>query len=152
MVIDLALWRRDRITSRALDYVRAYHDRVCYLDQEGLNAVLSGLWSQLDPRWNHNVGVPDLTGGAPAESDAWIVHFAGNLKPWRLGVRNSPTELYFRYLDMTPWKGWRPRPSPLASLVNLYERSGARRVLYPLEELVMRAVRATTKRTVAAES
>jgi lipopolysaccharide biosynthesis glycosyltransferase len=152
MLIDLALWRRDRVTGRALDYVREYRDRVCYLDQEGLNAVLSGLWSELDRRWNHNVGVPDLAGEAPAEVDAWIVHFAGNLKPWRLGVRNTSTELYFRYLDMTPWRGWRPRPSPLATLVSLYERSGARKVLYPLEEWVMRAIRVTTKRSATAES
>ena len=148
MVIDLTLWRSDRVGERALEYVRRHRDRVYFWDQEGLNAVLAGRWRELDARWNHNVSVPDAArrhaGGA---SDAWIVQFAGNLKPWRYVVRNTPHELYYRHLDMTPWKGWRPPWSPFSSLVAVYERLGFRSVLYPLEKWWMRALRAMTKRT-----
>lgn len=148
MMIDLALWRRDRVGLRALDYVRANRDRVCFLDQEGLNAVLAGLWGELDPRWNHNVSIP---GASRAGRDPWIVHYAGNLKPWRQGARKPTDGLYFHYLDQTPWKGSRPTWSPVAALVTLYERIGARKVLYPLEEWVMRGVRSMSRRSVAAD-
>ena len=149
MIIDLALWRRDRVGLRALDYVRTHRDRVCFLDQEGLNAVLAGLWGELDPRWNHNVSIPGAS--TRAGRDPWIVHYAGNLKPWRQGVRKPSDGLYFHYLDQTPWKGSRPTWSPVAALVTLYERIGARKVLYPLEEWVMRGVRWMSRRSVAAE-
>jgi len=152
MMIDLALWRRDRVGERAFDYVRAHRDGVYFWDQEGLNAVLAGLWGELDPRWNHNVSIPDsIRAGRPA-NDPWVVHYAGNLKPWRYGVRNKPSDLYFLYLDQTPWKGWRPKPSPVASLIGFYERTGARQVLYPLEEWVMRGLRAITKRSTRTDS
>ena len=124
MIIDLSLWRRDRVGLRALDYVRANRDRVCFLDQEGLNAVLAGLWGELDPRWNHNVSIPTGSTRGVAEgedrSDPWIVHYAGNLKPWRQGVRKPSDSLYFHYLDLTPWKGSRPTWSPVATLVTFY--------------------------------
>jgi len=153
MMINLALWRRDRVALRALEYVRAHRDRVCFLDQEGLNAVLAGLWGELDPRWNHNVSIPtpSTRGRSGAEGDPWIVHYAGNLKPWRQGVRKPSDGLYFHYLDQTPWKGSRPAWSPVAALVTLYERSGARKVLYPLEEWVMRGVRSMSRRSVASD-
>jgi lipopolysaccharide biosynthesis glycosyltransferase len=148
MMIDLALWRRDRVGDRALEYVKEHRDRVYFWDQEGLNAVLAGLWGELDPRWNHNVSVPaGVKKAMPrGDGDPWIVHYAGNLKPWRFVVRSTPHDLYFHYLDMTPWKGWRPSWTPMASLVGLYERVGLRRVLYPLEEWWMHAFRAMTKR------
>lgn len=151
MVIDLALWRRDRVGDRALDYVREHRERVYFWDQEGLNAVLATLWGELDPRWNLNVSIPASTRDG-ANGDAFIVHFAGNLKPWRFAVRNATNDLYFQYLDMTPWKGWRPKPSPFATLVGFYERIGARKILYPVEEWVMRGVRAFTKRSVSVDS
>ena len=152
MMIDLALWRRDRIGERALDYVREHRDRVYFWDQEGLNAVLSGLWGEVDPRWNHNVSIPTEARAGRTPGDSFIVHFAGNLKPWLYDVGSGPTDLYFQYLDMTPWKGWRPKSSPVATLMGFYERIGARKVLYPLEEWVMRGVRAFTKRSVTADS
>jgi hypothetical protein len=148
MSIDLALWRRDRVGDRALEYVRRHRDRVYFWDQEGLNAVLAGLWGPLDPRWNHNVSVPaGTTSASRVVRDPWIIHFAGNVKPWRYLVRNSPHELYFQYLDKTPWKGWRPQQTPVASLIGLYERAGIRRIVYPMEMWWMRLMRAVTKRS-----
>lgn len=145
MSIDLSLWRRDDIGRRALEYVRRYRDRVFFWDQEGLNAVLAGRWGTLDRRWNHNVSVPTRSGRA-GEAESWILHFAGNLKPWRYSIRGATHDTYFRYLDMTPWKGWRPAASTVGSLIGFYEGSGARRVLYPLEQWWMRLVRATSMR------
>lgn len=147
MSIDLALWRRDGIGGRALEYVRRHGDGVVFWDQEGLNAVLAGRWGTLDPRWNHNVSVPGHASRVRL-ADAWIIHYAGSLKPWRYFIRGTAHDAYFRYLDMTPWKGWRPAESPVGSLITLYQGSGARRVLYPLEGWWMRLTRAMTLRVV----
>ena len=73
-------------------------------------------------RRNHNVSVPSRAAPSAlrADSDPWILHFAGNVKPWRYVMRNAPHEQYFRYLDMTPWKGWRPAPTPVSTMIGFY--------------------------------
>ena len=149
MVIDLALWRRDRVSERALEYVRQYRDRVWFWDQEGLNAVLAGQWGELDSRWNHNASVPGgATPGGSVAGSSWIVHFAGNLKPWRY-ARHPQRDVYFRYLDMTSWQGWRPAWSLSSTMIGLYEKIGLRTMLYPVEHWAMRFLRVLSRRSVA---
>ena len=53
-----------------------------FWDQEGLNAVLSGEWGELDPAWNWSVNVGRVDGDRVTNGAAKIVHFNGNLKPW----------------------------------------------------------------------
>lgn len=152
MVIDLALWRRDRVGERALEYVRQHREGVYFWDQEGLNAVLAGHWGELDERWNRNVSIPVRRRDGSHANEPWIIHFAGNVKPWRYVVHNTPHDLYFKHLDGTPWKGWRPRWSPFAPFIVLYERLGIRRLLYPLESLWVRVMRAMTMRSADEEA
>lgn len=52
MLIRLAAWRERNITKRAYDYLRKVGDRVDFLHQEALNAVLWADWLPLDGRWN----------------------------------------------------------------------------------------------------
>jgi lipopolysaccharide biosynthesis glycosyltransferase len=113
------------------------------MDQEALNAVLAGRWGELDPRWNRNVGVDTVRG---AQDDAWILHFSGNLKPWRYRGRGRYHTLYHRHLDATAWAGWRPEQSWRSAAVGLYETSTLRRIVYPLEQRGMQLVRMLTRR------
>lgn len=156
MVIDLDRWRDEDLGSQAGSYLRRYRDDVMFWDQEGLNAVLCGRWSELDPRWNHNASVagrPFFKARhlAPVASraladDPWIVHFSGTVKPWvAANVADWPRTLYFRHLDRTPWAGWRPRRTPARALVGWYESSRLRHLLYPAEAWAMRLLRAGTQ-------
>ena len=148
MVVNLELWRRDRIPDRVLEYLRRHRDTVVFWDQEGLNAVLAGKWGALDPRWNYNVAVRGarLRGVHHDADEPWIVHFTGKLKPWIYPRRDAFHALYFRYLDLTVWAGYRPKRSLTGRMVELYERSGLRHVLYPGEEWAVRLVRARTRK------
>ncbi|MBL0173420.1 MAG: glycosyltransferase family 8 protein [Gemmatimonadaceae bacterium] len=145
MLLDLLAWKREQVRERALDYLRTHGPEVYFWDQEALNVAAVGRWRALDARWNLNASVPipgrDLR---LYESDRapWIVHYTGQLKPWTFAPpTRSLRQLYFRYLDMTPWSGWRPNRSLRTTLVRGYEVSGVRRVLYPLERLAMRLSR-----------
>ena len=51
MLLDVDRWREDDVGALAGDYLRQAPD-VMFWDQEGLNAVLTGRWGELDPRWN----------------------------------------------------------------------------------------------------
>jgi lipopolysaccharide biosynthesis glycosyltransferase len=159
MVIDLDRWRADKVSQRVLDYLRRFGDSVFFWDQEGLNAVLAGKWGELDPRWNCNASVPprrrrrlNAVGNTRAEANetAWIIHWAGYLKPWRYPGRDPEKLLYFKYLDMTAWAGWRPRSTIVGKLIERYEQSGVRARVYPAEQWGMRLLRRLSRHTVAA--
>lgn len=109
MVVNLEVWRAERTGAQALDYVERNAGSIALHDQEAMNAVLAGRWSALDERWNRIASVagrrfhPDGASGG----DAWIYHFAGDWKPWTLPYGRRPYDLYYEFLDMTPWRGWR---------------------------------------------
>jgi len=149
MLIDLDAWRRDNVGDRVLEYLRRYRRSVVFWDQEGLNAVLAGRWGELDRRWNCNASKSRRSSDdCVTARDVWIVHFAGHLKPW-LYVSGDPYRiLYYKYLDMTPWAGWRPQPTLRSRLVRTYEGSAVRRALYPAEEWGLGLVRAVSRRYV----
>jgi lipopolysaccharide biosynthesis glycosyltransferase len=144
MLVDVTLWRRDRVSDDAIDYLRTYARSVVFWDQEGLNVALYGKWLPLDGRWNVNASLPgSRSTGAKRPA---IVHYAGNLKPWRFRTRNRLRALYFDYLDRTAYAGWRPQPSAAATMISLYESSRLRSLLYPAENVGMRLVRRLTSR------
>jgi lipopolysaccharide biosynthesis glycosyltransferase len=141
MLVDVDRWREDDIGTLVGDYFRQTPD-VMFWDQEGLNAVLSGRWGELDPRWNRmaSAGGHRLIEGA--HTAPWIVHFSGTLKPWRLPEPSSgPRSLFYHHVDQTPWAGWRPRRTPTSISLGWYESSSLRDVLYPAEPWVMLSAR-----------
>jgi len=152
MVVNVDKWREDQVGLRALEYIREFRESVYFWDQEGLNVALCGKWGELDPRWNHNVAIPKRVRRARGRQGApepWIVHFAGNLKPWLYESRDPDRRLYFHYLDMTPWRGWRPPQTLSGFVLSSYESSALRSVLYPLERWTMRLSRALSRRYVS---
>lgn len=154
MLVNLARWREDAIARRALDYVTDHRDDVYFFDQEGLNAAVAGKWGALDPRWNWNVSVP--AGRHPHRGAAtvparggdlpWIVHFAGTQKPWLVESGDRFGRLYYHYLDMTAWAGWRPRASWRRKLAMAYGRSPIRRSWYPAELWGLRLLRRVSRK------
>jgi len=159
MLVDLDRWRAERTSQRVLDYLRRFGDSVFFWDQEGLNAVLAGKWGELDPRWNCNASVPQRRrasggragrGSEPGSDRPWIIHWAGYLKPWRYPGRDPEKLLYFKYLDMTPWAGWRPRRTIVSRIIERYELSGVRARVYPAEQWGIRLLRRLSRHTVAA--
>jgi len=159
MVVNLGLWREHRVVDRVVEYLDRYRDDVVFLEQEALNAVLAGKWGELDPRWNQNASVAgraffkarhlDERTYRQVAEDPWIVHFSGNIKPWT--VPESPsTASYFRYLDATPWAGWRPPRTLKGFLLGAYESSRLRNVLYPSEKWLLEALRRLTRKRLPA--
>lgn len=145
MLIDLARWRAEKFAERSLDYLRAHWKSVAFWDQEGLNVALSGKWMELSSGWNRNVSVPGDR--ALGNLDGCILHFAGRLKPWLYKIRDPEFSLYLRYLDRTSWKGSRPARGLAPAIISLYERSGIRSLLHPLENLLADIVRKSFRET-----
>jgi lipopolysaccharide biosynthesis glycosyltransferase len=150
MLVDTSLWRRDDVRGRCLAYLERFRERVFFLEQEALNAVLAGRWSALEVRWNRSASVDRLhLGGEASDPDPYILHFSGSLKPWQYRSRGRHHALYNEYLDRTAWAGWRPAKTLRGTLLGLYESSRLRRGLQPLERRSVEVMARLTRRYVA---
>ena len=126
MLINLARWRELDVLHQALDLLRAHRAHVRYCDQYALNVLFSEQWLPLDPRWNQNSNLwawagPDDGAFDPRlfralRRDPWIVHFTWTRKPWHYGCTHPSKRAFFRVVDRTAWRGWRP-PAPPRTLV-----------------------------------
>jgi lipopolysaccharide biosynthesis glycosyltransferase len=113
MLIDLSAWRGYGVEDRALDYLESYGDSVVQHDQDALNVICAGLWSELDVRWNvtnyWRLASRRVGSCADILETAYIRHFAGPLKPGRVKVEGvSDVNIFYDNLDRTAWCGWRP--------------------------------------------
>jgi lipopolysaccharide biosynthesis glycosyltransferase len=151
MLMNLTEWRQRRVSARALDYLKHYANDVSFWDQEGLNAVLSGEWGELDPAWNWSVNLRWADGDRVTNGAAKIVHFNGNLKPWTYDRRDAHSRAYYEYVDRTSWPGWRPSTSWMAAAFRAYERTSLRRALYPIEQVGTSVWRGLTRKVVSVD-
>ncbi|MGE5722298.1 MAG: glycosyltransferase family 8 protein [Sphingomonadales bacterium] len=105
MLIDPSKWMKERITERALDFVRKNPELCALPDEDALNAVLDGAFLELSPIWNAR---PDRLWASDFEPA--IVHYAGVSKPWirfgrykRFRELRSAYRCYAKFIGQTPW-------------------------------------------------
>jgi lipopolysaccharide biosynthesis glycosyltransferase len=129
LVINLDKWREDNISETVINYLHTNKKYVRWWDQDGLNAILAGKWKELDLRWNQGARIYRYPswGQSPYEkhlynkilSNPYIIHFSMASKPWHFDCSHPARDLFFHYLDMTAWAGWRPK-SPLKKVFMEY--------------------------------
>lgn len=120
LVMDLAYMRHAGTIARIIELVRSTpKEKLCWLDQDALNAALRGQITPLPLEYNV---IPLFSEQLEAEGDEAraayaapaIVHFAA-MKPNILtGPRNALEEDFFRFWQASPWA--RCIPYPLISL------------------------------------
>jgi lipopolysaccharide biosynthesis glycosyltransferase len=118
LVVDLDLWRRERLAEKMLGVLRDHHQHVLWWDQYALNVVLAGRWKEIDPRWNQNAHIYVYPGWEHSplsretfqrlRDDPWIVHFCSPTKPWHYFCDHPSTGDFRRYLKQTAWRDWKP--------------------------------------------
>ncbi|GAV44979.1 glycosyltransferase family 8 protein [Streptomyces acidiscabies] len=106
MAIDVARWRKQKITPRVRDLMRDPDWRPALDDQDTLNHVLDGRFEMLDPRWNvvpvgflnRSFNSTSIPGDryVPAEyqrdleESPWMVHYLTGRKPWLVDYGDDP--------------------------------------------------------------
>jgi lipopolysaccharide biosynthesis glycosyltransferase len=117
LVINLQKWRAENISAKLFQYLEKYKDFVQHHDQEAMNVLFTGKWGEVEPQWNQTPNFFDYPSWKEspykeidyynAVNNPCIVHFAGTAKPWNSFEKYPLRELFFHYLDMTAWSGWR---------------------------------------------
>lgn len=128
LLIDLAKWREVDAFGRLLAYIQSHHDILVDPDQDALNAVLYDDRAPLGYEWNvispfyfphHDLGMT-VAEVDRVRTQARIVHFNGASKPWSYFSRHPQRGAYFRMVQLTPWRDFRPADATLANRLRLF--------------------------------
>jgi lipopolysaccharide biosynthesis glycosyltransferase len=107
-----------------VEYFNANAARFRSWHHEPLNATLHGRWRPCAFTWNAQEAF--FMGRSAAEmgiaedelrhvaTNPRIVHFTGTRKPWSYYHVHPFRQEYFKYLALTPWKGFKPFDRPAA--------------------------------------
>lgn len=119
LMINLRYWREQQVGRACIDYFHDYPERILFNDQDLLNSILHKSKVLVDLRWNVQDGFYRNPKNITQEwrtkyeyvlKNPVILHYT-NRKPWDYDSQHPLREEYFKYLDMTPWKGDRPSHS-----------------------------------------
>jgi lipopolysaccharide biosynthesis glycosyltransferase len=126
--MNLYLMRKERITSRFLEYLNKYSNVIFANDQDILNGVLWKKTMYISPRYNRNFLVePDVARTVwgkeelvEAKRNPAIIHYIGPIKPWNYLSFHPKTKLWWKYLKMTPFKDFKPRNKSFGNFFKKY--------------------------------
>lgn len=111
LVMDLEKWRDQKISEKCFQYLLNHPERILYVDQCALNAVLKNNWKKLENRFNLMYSVlPEGLDKYQLQEfleDGVVVHFTLQ-RPWNMLCKNPLRKLYFYYLSQSgikvfPW-------------------------------------------------
>lgn len=127
LLINMNYWRRHDIAGQSIGYITKYPERLELNDQDVLNALLHDKKRFVSFQWNMQDGFfrrrrrieestwPELD---KAIQNPTVLHYTGGKKPWHYKSRHPYKKEYFKYLDMSPWSGWRPKTDYKALIMN----------------------------------
>lgn len=115
MLLNLPIWRKLKISERAIEFIKANPEKITFWDQDGLNAILKGNWLKLDYKWNlqsqlFDVPVHYIESSSVfknALKDPAIIHYSSKFKPWHYWCDHPLRAEYYKYLSKTPWKSFK---------------------------------------------
>lgn len=127
LLINLSYWREHDVANACVEYFHKYPERILFNDQDLLNSILYKDKVLIAPRWNAQDGFYRNTETCKRWREEFgddlqspiILHYT-NRKPWEYDSQHPLRLEYFKYLDLTPWKGWRPLQSPCNRLKRFF--------------------------------
>ena len=107
LLIDFERWRAENLGAEAMRFARENPELCVRWDQTALNVLLYNRWKPCEVKWNYMVysNIEEDSFNIPAN-----FHITGLPKQWHMGPKTNQGfyDMFYRYLDRTAWKGWRP--------------------------------------------
>lgn len=105
LLMDIERWKEQQISEKAMQFLADYPEKIKFVDQDALNAVLKDNWKKLD--WKYNTmysWIPEDIRKDQLDNfikDKVILHFTLQ-RPWNTLCRNRFRDLYHHYLQISP--------------------------------------------------
>ena len=117
LLINLEYWRKHNVTEQLMSFIKNHYAQIHSHDQDVLNAVLHQQVKPLSYTWNclpfffekGKFTFPSFVDYSKSIDDPIIIHFVYKPKPWQYECKHPYKDEYFKYLDQTCFKGWRPK-------------------------------------------
>lgn len=110
LLMDVKRWREQKISEQAFHFLTQFPEKIKYVDQDALNAVLKKNWKHLSSQYNTMYStIPDGMSSKELRKfiqQVTILHFTLQ-RPWNLLCRNRYRQLYFDYLEKSPLKNYK---------------------------------------------
>ncbi|NLL62104.1 MAG: glycosyltransferase family 8 protein [Candidatus Atribacteria bacterium] len=152
LLLNLERWRDHCISDKAREWIKNNPDKVNYVDQDGLNAILFNRWKELSLSWNvqSSMFIRRLyelrctkAEYMEARKNPSILHFTTYPKPWHFTNNHPLKKEYYKYLKKTPWKHYSPPDRNFPNFFKkIYYYSNIKRIaLKVLPEGVIKIIR-----------
>ena len=115
LLINLKYWREYQVTERLLSFIKNNYCQIRAHDQDTLNAVLCKEVVGVSNKWNYlpiffmpdELSFPNKVNYSMPVAPV-VIHYVYSPKPWDYYSAHPLTYEYYKYLKMTPFKGWKP--------------------------------------------
>ncbi len=137
MLINNKKWRRSKIPEKLRNWLTKHHHLTDSHDQDAFNTAFHKKWLKLNSRWNiispfffgarehaHRIGLTKKEMSDILANPA-LIHFTtcrGLSRPWIYWSRHPYKNEYYKYLRMTPWKGFTPTDKSVITLLRFLRR------------------------------
>jgi len=115
LMLNIPKWIADDLVGKIIDFAATHPQLIAYADQDSINAVIDIKAKILPLRYNIQFSLLDrLSQFTAAErqeaQQPCIVHYTGGYpyKPWFYACINPLKNLYYQYLQYTPFKNFKP--------------------------------------------
>ncbi len=117
LLINLNYWKKIRLKQQAVEFIQEHATDLVFYDQDVLNGLLYKQKLFIPLRYNLQDGffrvkrkimkssIPTLN---EEILEPVIIHYTGGKKPWNYKSAHPLKSEYYKYLDLTKWKGERP--------------------------------------------
>ena len=102
LVMDIENMRKIGAEDIFLSWTKEHFDTIKLGDQEIINESLKGKIMVVEDEWN--VQSSNFTNRSSYTHNPKAIHFVAKKKPWHFASFSVHRPLYFKYLQMTPWK------------------------------------------------
>ena len=101
LVMDIKNMREQNVEAEFLAWTRKHIDTIKVGDQEIINEVLKDRIKIVDDEWN--VQSSNFTNRSSYTHNPKVIHYVARKKPWHWASFSYHRDLYFKYLQLTPW-------------------------------------------------
>lgn len=102
LVFDLKNMRKDNTEEKFLSWTTKNAESIKVGDQTIINEVCKNKIKIVHDKWN--VQSSNFTNRSSYTNKPNVVHFVAKKKPWHWASFSYHRDLYFKYLQLTPWK------------------------------------------------
>lgn len=115
MVMDLEKLRDNNKFLNTIEYCLNPDRELQLNEQDALNIMFENDYATNEVIWNYTHGNSEENNYL--ESEIGIIHFTGSIKPWDCRNHSPYKHLYWKYLNETPWKGFKEENKTIKNII-----------------------------------